>query len=266
MCTESLFKLFGKEVYPYGVWIAVGILVCFLVLFLFTKKKGVPNEIQDYVFFVAIFAIIIGFFFAHLFQVFYNWLETGEFNFYKGGITVMGGLVGGAAAFLGIYFGAGKFVFKKDKLGLHKKYFNEILLIAPLCIVVAHAFGRIGCMCAGCCYGAESDSFLAIYNAGAYRLPVQLFEAAFLFALFGVLTYFYFKRCTNTFSIYLISYAIWRFIIEFFRDDARGGAVDATFAPSQWMSVLFIVIGVALLVFYKIRKVPFFEKVEKESK
>ena len=175
----------------------------------------------------------------------------------------MGGLVGGAAAFLGIYFGAGKFVFKNEKLGIHKKYFKEILLIAPLCIVVAHAFGRIGCMCAGCCYGAKSDSFLAIYNAGAYRLPVQLFEAAFLFALFGVLSYMYFKRCTNTLSIYLISYAIWRFIIEFFRDDARGGSVGATFAPSQWMSVLFIVIGVALIVFYKIRKVPLFEKEEK---
>ncbi len=264
MCTEPIFELFGRGVYPYGVWIAIGILACFFVLFFYTKKKGVPSDVQDYVFFIAIAAIAVGFFFAHVFQVFYIWLETGVFNFYKGGITVMGGLVGGAVAFIGLYFGLGKLFFKNNRAGLYKKYFNEVLLIAPICIVIAHAFGRIGCMCAGCCYGAETDSFIGIYNHGAVRVPVQLFEAGFLFILFGVLSVLYFKKCTNTMSLYLISYAIWRFIIEFFREDARGGAYTLNLAPSQWMSVIFIVIGVALIIFYKYKKIPFFKK-EKED-
>jgi hypothetical protein len=56
------------------------------------------SETKSYV------SIAIGFLFAKLFQAVYNWIETGEFNFYKAGITVMGGLIGGAGAFLLFYF------------------------------------------------------------------------------------------------------------------------------------------------------------------
>ena len=275
MVPEALFEVFGNGVTLYGICIAVGILACILVLYAYTKKKGVPADVQDYVFFIAIVAIAVGFLCAKVFQAFYNWIEDGfkNFDFYSAGITVMGGLIGGAAMFLILYFSLGNLVFKGKKAGWHKKYFNDIFLIAPICITIAHAFGRIGCLMSGCCHGAylgETYKFGGIKMYGSitnssgatrhlwgYFVPTQLYESLFLFALFAVLSVLYFKRCNIIMSIYLIAYAVWRMFIEFFRTDARG-AIILGLAPSQWQSILFVLLGVGVLVFYKVKKIPFF--------
>ncbi len=95
-----------------------------------------------------------------------------------------------------------------------------------------------------------------VSNGWGYYIPTQLYEAIFLFILFGVLTLLFFKRSNITMPVYLISYAIWRFIIDIFRGDPRGATVLGL-EPSQWMSVLFIVLGVGMLVYYKVKKIPY---------
>lgn len=257
MYPDPLFYVFGKGVYLYGICIGVGILVCLIVFFLYTKKKGMPSEIQDFTFFVAVAAIALGFLCAKLCQAVYDWIEKGYFDFYHSGITVMGGLVGGAAVFILCYFVGGKYYFKNENKSLYIKEFNKTLLAAPCCITIAHAFGRIGCLMAGCCYGKEATSGFVIYNHGAYRIPTQLYEALFLLALFVVLSVLYFKRCNCTMQIYLIAYGVWRMIIEFFRDDPRG-AVVLGLEPSQWQSILFVGGGIAMFVFYIIKGIPLF--------
>ena len=258
------FTLFGKEmnIYMYGICIAVGIMVCLAVFYIYTKKKNMPTKVQDFIFIVAIIAIALGFLFAKLFEAVYEWLDTGEFDFYGAGITAMGGFVGGAAVFLISYFVGGKFAFKGKDAGLHIKEFNKILLCAPCCITIAHAFGRIGCLCAGCCHGK-----LVSYEAGhgglymksdgvwGYYVPTQLYEALFLFALFAVLSYLYFNRSNITMQIYLIAYGVWRIIIEFFRTDARGAVILGLY-PSQWQSIIFIAGGVAMILIYIFKKIP----------
>ena len=196
------------------------------------------------------------------------------------GITVMGGLLGGAAAFLLLYFSLGRFVFKGKKKDWHKKYFNDVFLIAPICITVAHAFGRIGCLMSGCCHGAflgkdyvfggikmygsvTSASGNTVHKWG-YFVPTQLYESLFLFALFAVLSILYFKRCNILMAIYLIAYAVWRMFIEFFRTDARG-AIILGLAPSQWMSIIFVLMGAGILLFYHYKKIPFFLPKENEQ-
>lgn len=258
MLPDPIFEIFGKGVYMYGLMIALGILLCLGVFFICTKHKGMPQKIQDFIFCVAIVAIAIGFLVAKVYQAVYNWIESGEFDFYGAGITVMGGLIGGAGAFLITYFLAGKYMFKGKDKGLHVREFNKVLLIAPSCICIAHAFGRIGCLCAGCCYGrvTEKGNFLvSIYNHGAYRIPVQLYEALFLFALFGVLTLLYYKRCNFTMALYLIAYGIWRIIIEVYRADYRG-EIGGSLSPSQWQSILFIGGGILMMVIYKVLRIP----------
>ena len=59
--------------------------------------------------------------------------------------------------------------------------------------------------------------------------------------------------------VYLISYGIWRMIIEFFRTDYRGAALLGLY-PSQWQSVVFILIGTGVIVYYIVKKIPFAEK------
>ena len=277
MHPQPLFKIFGLGVYPYGILIGIGILACLLVFFYYTKRKNMPEKVQDFTFFVAIGAIVLGFLFAKLYQAVYDWIETGRFDFYGAGFTAMGGFIGGAATFLLIYFLVGKYLFKGDEKSIHIKEFNKTLGVAPICITIAHAFGRLGCLMAGCCHGAKVGeeyvfgtvkrySYLASSDKlifKGYYVPVQLYEALFLFALFGVLTYLYFNRCNIVMSIYLISYGVWRLIIEFFRTDARG-AIVLGLAPSQWQSFVFIAGGIAIIVFYLIRKIPLFFPKEKK--
>ncbi|MBQ6979474.1 MAG: prolipoprotein diacylglyceryl transferase [Clostridia bacterium] len=258
------FTLFGKElkIYMYGVCIAVGILVCLAVFYFYTKKKLMPDKLQDFIFIVAIIAIALGFLAAKLYQAIYEWIEKGVFDFYNSGITAMGGFIGGAAAFIITYFVGGKFVFKGNDKGLHIKEFNKVLLCAPCCITIAHAFGRLGCLCAGCCHGAfishkagHGGLYMRSDGMWGYYVPTQLYEALFLFVLFAVLSYLYFNRCNIIMQIYLIAYGAWRIFIEFFRTDARGAAILGLY-PSQWQSVIFIAGGVIMLLIYIFKKIP----------
>ena len=266
------FSLFGTKlsVYLYGLFIAVGLIACIGVFFLYTKKMNMSQKVQDFTFFVAIVAIAFGFLIAKFYQAIYDWVENGfnEFDFYGAGITAMGGFVGGAAVFLIVYFLAGKYTFTGKDKGLHKKELNKTFCVAPCSITIAHAFGRIGCLMAGCCHGAflsEDYTFGGIYmkvdGRWGYYVPTQLYESLFLFVLFAVLSVMYLKRSNITMHVYLIAYGVWRIIIEFFRTDYRG-AIVLGLAPSQWQSIIFIAGGIALFIIYYVRKVPFVRKPE----
>ena len=254
------FELFGKtmSVNLYGLCIAVGIIACLIVFYLYTKKSKMPEALQDFIFFITVAAIALGFLAAKLFQAVYNWIDTGVFNFMGAGITAMGGFVGGAGVFLACYFGLGNLVFKGKEQGLHVRQFAKILHCAPCCIAIAHAFGRIGCLMAGCCHGKKlglTPVFGGIKMKGAYYIPTQLYESLFLFALFAVLSVLYFKRSNLTMSVYLIAYGVWRFFIEFFRADDRGFTLLGM-SPSQFQSFIFIFAGIGLILYYAIAKKP----------
>lgn len=103
----------------------------------------------------------------------------------------------------------------------------EVAEVAACAVPLGHAFGRIGCFFAGCCHGLATESVFGVSSwteSGWQRvLPVQLYEAAFLFLLSGVLFTLLFKRKENgrrrvpLASIYLVAYGAWRFCIEFWR-------------------------------------------------
>ena len=270
MLPYPIITIAGQGIHMYGVCIAVGILLCLIVFFRYTKKRGMPNKLQDFIFFVAIFAIALGMLFAKVFQALYNFIEdpTKGFNFYSAGFTFMGGLIGGVVAFLVLYLGVGHFYFRGKEKGMHFKYFLMLLNVAPCCITLAHGFGRLGCLMSGCCHGAylgPNYVFGGIYMQGTtgvwgYYVPIQLYEALVLFAIFAVLSMLYFKRVNILMSLYLFAYAVWRFLIEFARTDARGFILGLY--PSQWQSILFVIAGVILLLFMKWRKIPFVSKTE----
>ena len=125
--------------------------------------------------------------------------------------------------------------------------------VAPVAITIGHAFGRIGCFLAGCCYGKTTNTFLDMYFPSLDKsvLPTQLYEAIFLFILSGVLFFLLFKfNFKYTFVVYLTSYSIWRFVIEFFRDDPRGGFIPFL-SPSQFWSILILLLIIPLFIFLK---------------
>ncbi|MBQ3482654.1 MAG: prolipoprotein diacylglyceryl transferase [Clostridia bacterium] len=238
MLPDALFW----NVHMYGILIAVGILAAFAVLFLYAKRKGLDPIFTDFVFYTAIGAIVFGFFAAALFQATYNYIENPRAGFsLGGGITFIGGLIGGTLFFLAVYFLLGR------RRGVS---LLAIVTLAPCMITVAHAFGRVGCFFAGCCYGKQTDSVLGVkFPALRHEvLPTQLWEAIFLFLLFGLCSYLYLKKdFRHNMSVYLIGYGAWRFGLEFLRDDARGKLLGAL-SPSQFWSLVMIAAGVGLYV------------------
>lgn len=229
----------------YGLMIAVGILACFGVLYYYGKKKKIEEAFIDFIFFNAIVAIVLGFGSAALFQATYNYIESPEDGFnLNGGITFIGGLIGGVVSFL-----VGYAIFRKR----YKTRLTQVISMCPCCIIIAHAFGRVGCFFAGCCYGKETDSFLGVQfpNLPNPVYPTQLFEAGFLFLLFAVCFILLMKKdFKHNLSVYLIAYGIFRFLIEFLRDDARGELIPGI-TPSQFWGLVMVVLGVA--VFFLLR-------------
>ena len=152
----------------------------------------------------------------------------------QGGMVFYGGLLGGMLA-ARIY---------ARQYGLPLPAYAD--LFAPG-VALMHAFGRVGCFFAGCCWGIETGAQWGVcyHDAplapnGVPLLPVQLIEAGCLLLLCAALLLF-FRRAPHdgrTFRAYLGIYAVLRFILEFFRgDELRGVWLLST---SQWISLIIL--------------------------
>ena len=118
-------------------------------------------------------------------------------------------------------------------------------MIVPA-IALFHVFGRIGCLFAGCCYGAALEPPLELFGSMFGRVPTQIIEAVFCFMLFLVIIIIEKRREEwDSLRFYLLSYATFRFVIEFFRGDAARG-IYFGFSTSQWISM-------AIVVYYVIK-------------
>lgn len=231
----------------YGLMIGVGILACFGLLFWFGKAKKVEEKFLDFIFYNGIASIAVGFGAAALFQAVYNYIDNPAGGFRFGGITFIGGLIGGVICFLTLYM-----IFRKK----FKTRLTDVVSFLPACILIAHAFGRVGCLFAGCCHGEYlGQEFVVggIWMRGTqgwgYYVPIQLYEALFLFALCAICLILYLKfNFQHNLSVYLIAYGIFRFVNEFFRADERGSFVSGI-SPSQFWSIVMVVAGVGLIFF-----------------
>ena len=134
-------------------------------------------------------------------------------------------------------------------------------------IALGHVIGRLGCLMAGCCYGRPTDvpwgitftSPAAAANAGTPLgeplHPTQLYDAgAELLILVFLLV---FERrgkrfAGRTFWLYMLLYAISRFIVEIYRGDNRG--TMAGMSTSQFVSLL--VVPTAIVMLLRLRRAP----------
>lgn len=259
MHPDDLFNIFGVGFDLYTLFFLIGIVACLIFAIFAMKKTGYSPTARDTVIIIGIISIITGLLSAILFQAFYDFLANPSKGFkINGGMTFLGGLIGGIITFIGVYF---IFVYainpKLPEGNFFKVDMNKgiwfLVRIAPISITIAHAFGRIGCSFAGCCYGKETTAWYGIWNEqlGYKTVPVQLFESVFLFVLTGVLIVLLFKfHSKDTMAVYLVSYGIWRFVIEFFRDDYRGSFIPGV-TPSQFWSIIMVIAGIAVFFLYR---------------
>lgn len=244
-------SIFGLELPMFGIMISIGV-ICFatLSIHLFRKAGASEQKIDKLIITVALaggmFALSAAFFDA-LWHNISEYKETGVFIWEWWGITYSGGLFGAIIAYLVAYY----FIMRDDR---HNIFFY--LDIVVLGLAIAHGFGRIGCFCGGCCYGktVEPHTFLSIYypvndarTIWEWVLPTQLYEAAFLF-LFALGLFFIKKNRT---AWYLIGYNVFRFFLEYLRGDDRGASPFGFLSPSQFMSIIMLLMGIALLIWRK---------------
>jgi phosphatidylglycerol:prolipoprotein diacylglycerol transferase len=167
---------------------------------------------------------------------------TSLFRLWEGGLVFYGGVAAAAAA---------AFLFAR-----HQRWsFGDVGDLAAPALAIGHAFGRLGCFAAGCCFGKEttwrvgmsfprdSVAFEMLRRSGAIPLgagetpplhPTQLYEAAGEAAIFVALCAAaprLRRRPGALLALYLGLYAALRFVIEIFRGDTIRGMLVAWQTP-----------------------------------
>ena len=256
--------MFPYEILPdidlYVVFLALGVIAAIMTFSKLSDKLNFEARVHNFVLYTAIAAVVLGYGSAVLFQAFYNIAKVGHFEINQStGATFYGGLIGGATVFLAIYFGIGHFLFS-DKANV-KRFFDVANCAAPA-IAIAHSLGRLGCLMAGCCHGAVTDKWYGIYMVALEKkvVPVQLFESIFLMGLFFFFVCRVLKGRNYNLPLYMIIYGVWRFFIEYLRNDYRGTTFVSALTPSQLTAVFMIVGGVALMFLFS-----FFLKKRKDT-
>lgn len=128
-------------------------------------------------------------------------------------------------------------------------------------IALGHVTGRLGCFAAGCCYGKPTNVPWAVVfsNPAAFANvgtplgiplhPTQLYEAG-AELLILVLLLVTERRGRpfpgRTFWLYMILYAVSRYIIEFYRGDPRG--VIFGVSTSQFISLVLAPLAIVMLI------------------
>ena len=230
----------------YTVLAVIGFLVSPLIFWIYFDRKldeGFKNYF--YVLMTGLIAAVIGFVGAVLTQNLYSFIQDPSSYQWTFAMTFYGGLFFGVVAFLVVYFAWAR----KHYRGLH-----HLLQIFPACICFAQAFGRVGCFFAGCCYGLPTEEWYGMYfpTLGYKAIPTNLYEAIFLFLLATVLLVLALNNKKDVpMPLYLLAYGVFRFLIEFLRDDHRGAFIPGI-SPSQFWSIIMVVSGFAYIVFSRL--------------
>ncbi len=238
----------------YGLCMATGIVVACLVAYFRLRSRG--GSI-DSLLMVAAVAFALGLCCAKIsYYVFsygigrlFSEIMSGDYSaFSDSGLVFYGGLVGGIIGAL--------IAIKTNKYNFDV-YANAII---P-CIPLGHAFGRVGCLLAGCCYGIHYEGYFAIHSIyvdpGYTLFPIQAVESILNILLFILLSLYTHKQKNGIvlLSLYVVAYSVARFTLEFFRGDLIRG-VYLGLSTSQWISILLIVFFLALIVFNHKRLKP----------
>lgn len=238
------FTLLGLHIPAYGAMLAAGVVVMLLLLRVTPKYRDIKRSDAYYCVIYAGVGALIGAKLLYLLVELPAIIQNPSLllGMLAGGAVFYGGLIGGFAG--GIHY-ARRYRLPALALG--------DVILPPLAL--GHALGRVGCFLAGCCYGApHGGRFSVTYPeggiapAGVPLLPAQLMEAAFLVLLCAALLLI--LRATRerpgvVWGWYMVLYGAWRFSIEFFRADPRGGF--AGLATSQWISLALLPAGMLLL-------------------
>lgn len=247
-------------IHAYGIAIAIGFIVSTFVAIRRAKNFGLaePERFAD----LAFYLLLIGLLGSRALFIAVNWQDYVAhpeelIAFWRGGLVFYGGFI---LALAFSYFWT-----RRQKLS-----FLEVSDAMMPALAIGHAFGRLGCFAAGCCFGRPTnvawavrfpeDSVVAMgqHAAGLIPLgtaphpvhPTQLYEAAAELLIFAVLMWVPRKFRGQQILTYLILYPIARSIIEIYRGDSDRGFVFGTWLSTGQFVSLFVALAAGGLVVY----------------
>jgi phosphatidylglycerol---prolipoprotein diacylglyceryl transferase len=254
-------QLGSLTVHWYGVMIALAFLAGLWTATRRARRDNIPGErIADLVFWI----MLVGLIGARTVYVTTYWSEFAHqplleiFMIQHGGLVYYGSVIGAAVAY---------FIYVRWKRLPGWKIAD---ILAPS-IALGNAFGRIGCLLNGCCYGSVCQLPWAIrfpnqsaawqqqfqqglVGRGDPSLPVHPTEA--YDALLNLVLYFglawLFRRKKfdgQVFATYLLGYGLLRFTVEYFRGDYPADHIHNGLTSAQLISLPIFIAGLALIAF-----------------
>ncbi|MBR8732137.1 Phosphatidylglycerol--prolipoprotein diacylglyceryl transferase [Porphyromonas levii] len=255
-----IFQFGGIRVGWYGVLFAVGLIVFGGgILGKMWKHEGLSEQSYNWLVVYILVATVVGARLGHC--LFYepayylaNPLEI--LQTWKGGLASHGGVIGIMVA---VYLYSKK-VSKQSMLWTFDR------LCVPTGLVAAMI--RLGNLANHEIYGHATDvpwAFRFIENIPQWQMgaepiftapshPTQLYEALTYLLTFGVCMWLYWKKDAYKhegliFGVAMIMIFVARFLIEFVKNDQVGFEADMSLNMGQWLSLPFILIGIAAVAF-----------------
>lgn len=258
------FYLFDRLISVYALLSLIGVLTAGSFAYQYAKRNALDPLDMTVLLLVAAFAGWAG---SHLTYALVNFrelrifvLNLGKISSFSQFIDYIQYLFGGAVYYGGLITGmlAGLLLARKKKLDT-----DRYADVAAAAIPLFHGFGRIGCFLGGCCFGVECKIGFIYRNAiieeanGIRRFPIQLLEAFLNFSLFFILWWLLRKSKYSgiLLYLYLCSYAVIRFTLEFWRgDDYRGFLLGLS--TSQFIAVITFIFGLVMILIKRHRRLP----------
>lgn len=235
--------LFGHTLSSYSVLGLLGFLAGLLLVVLASPRFALSRDDGVYLYVFSFVGVLVGAKLLSLLPLLPQltadlpMLWTGEWKrfvdtYLTSGMVYYGGLAGAVVA---AWLTARSF-------SLRLSDFFPVLVPA---IPLFHAFGRVGCFCAGCCYGVEAPApwGIAFTHAiagpnGVPLLPVQLWESGAELVIFVLLLWYAGRTNVRArlLPVYVLLYAPTRFVLECFRGDPAR-RLYGPLSTSQWLSL-----------------------------
>ncbi|MBI3721846.1 MAG: prolipoprotein diacylglyceryl transferase [Fimbriimonas ginsengisoli] len=225
------------------IFTALGYVTGGIVLVLAARRKRVAT---DGMMWVAAWAVLSGLIGARVVE----WVASG-WPFHLPVASILDPAAGGRALIGGLMFGWLGAEIAKRRLGIRRSTGDLFALALP----AGEAVGRIGCFYNACCYGTPYAGPMAVYQAGAWRHPAQVYSSLAALAVFALLLSLRDRmpREGDLFRLYLVLFGVTRFGLEFVRErDTRWLGLSAM----QWLCLDFVIFfGWALLRSFQSRLV-----------
>ena len=245
------FTVFGKDIYWYGIIIALGFLLAVLYMM---RRAPVFGLTQDDVLDEVLWAVPIGVVCARLYYCIFYWELYADdpisiLYIWEGGLAIYGGVIGGAITILVVS------KVKKIKTG-------TMLDIAAMAVLIGQIFGRWGNFMNREAHGAVTDCFFKMglvdaSGAVTYYHPTFLYESVWNLVGFIALHFLTKKRKFDgqIFLSYLAWYGLGRVWIEGLRTDSLY-LFGTGIRVSQLVAALCVVFAGGALAFILIKRKP----------